>query len=104
MFGDAGGSSTEFLISMVPFVALFAIMYFLVLRPQQQRLKAHQALVAGVRRGDVVITSGGIIGKVTKVEDTEVLIEVAENVRIRVVKSTLSDVRSKTDPVPANNP
>ncbi|MBI1262502.1 MAG: preprotein translocase subunit YajC [Rhizobiales bacterium] len=97
-----GGSANEFLISMVPFIALFAIMYFLVLRPQQQRVKAHKALVDGVRRGDVVVTSGGIVGKVSKVEEAEVLVEIADGVKIRVIKATLSDVRSKSEPVPAN--
>lgn len=101
MFGQNGGSS-DFLISLFPFIALFAIMYFLVLRPQQRRLKEHQNMVANVRRGDTVVTSGGIIGKVTKVDDTEVQVEVSEGVRMRVVKSTLAEVRSKSEPVPAN--
>lgn len=101
MFGQNGGSS-DFLISLFPFIALFAIMYFLVLRPQQRRLKEHQNMVANVRRGDTVVTSGGIIGKVTKVDDAEIQVEVSEGVRIRVVKSTLAEVRSKSEPVPAN--
>jgi preprotein translocase subunit YajC len=102
MFGGTGGGSGDFLISLFPFIALFAIMYFLVLRPQQKRLKDHQNMVANVRRGDVVVTSGGIIGKVTRAEDAEVLVEIAEGVKIRVVKSTLAEVRSKSEPVPAN--
>ena len=94
-----GGASTGALIEQfIPFVAIIAIMYFLVIRPQQQRLKAHQALIAGVKRGDVVVTSGGIIGKVIKVlENDEVQIEIAEDVRVKVVKSTIADVRSRTD-------
>lgn len=102
MFGETGGGSGDFLISLFPFIALFAIMYFLVLRPQQRRLKEHQNMVANVRRGDTVVTSGGIVGKVSKVDDTELLVEIAEGVKIRVVKSTLSEVRSKSEPVPAN--
>ena len=102
MFGGTGGGSSDFLISLFPFIALFAIMYFLVLRPQQRRLKDHQSMIANVRRGDVVVTSGGIVGKVSKVEDNEVLVEIAEGVKIRVIKSTLSEVRSKSEPVPAN--
>ncbi len=102
MFGGTGGGSGDFLISLFPFIALFAIMYFLVLRPQQRRLKEHQNMVANVRRGDVVVTSGGMIGKVSKVDDAEVLVEVAEGVKIRVIKSTLTEVRSKSEPVPAN--
>ena len=89
----------SFLIQLIPFVAIIGIMYFLIIRPQQQRLKAHQALIAGVKRGDTVVTSGGIIGKVTKVMDNdEVLVEIAEDVRIRIVKSTIADIRSKTEP------
>ncbi|HUD50694.1 preprotein translocase subunit YajC [Parvibaculum sp.] len=102
MFGQTGGGSTDFIVSLFPFIALFAIMYFLVLRPQQKRLKDHQAMVANVRRGDTVVTSGGIIGKVSKTDDLEVQVEIAEGVKIRVVKSTLAEVRSKSEPVPAN--
>jgi len=82
--------------TMVPLLLLFGIFYFLLIRPQQQRLKAHQQLVEGVKRGDTVVTSGGILGKVTKVKDDgEVLVEIADNVQVRVLKSTLSDVRSR---------
>ena len=92
----------NFLTSFVPIVAIFGIMYFLMIRPQQQRMKQHREMVDNVRRGDTVVTAGGIIGKVSKVDDTEVLVEVAEGVKIRVVKSTLTEVRSKSEPVPAN--
>lgn len=96
---DSAAGPSSFLIQLIPFVAIIGIMYFLIIRPQQQRLKAHQALIAGVKRGDVVVTSGGIIGKVVKVmENDEVTIEIAEDVRIRVVKSTIADIRSKTEP------
>lgn len=99
----AGGGGDIF-VQLIPFIAIIGIMYFLIIRPQQQRLKAHQALVAGVKRGDVVVTSGGIIGKVVKVlENDEVMIEIAEDVRIRVVKSTIADLRSKTEPVEAKS-
>ncbi len=82
--------------TMVPLLLLFGIFYFLLIRPQQQRLKVHQQLVEGVKRGDTVVTSGGILGKVTKVKDDgEVLVEIADNVQVRVLKSTLSDVRSR---------
>ncbi|GMV63519.1 MAG: hypothetical protein AMXMBFR74_26870 [Parvibaculum sp.] len=99
--GGAGGAS-DFLIQLFPFIALFAIMYFLVLRPQQRRVKEHREMVSNVRRGDVVVTAGGLVGKVTKVDDAEITVEIAENVRVRVVKGTLSEVRSKSEPVPAN--
>lgn len=89
----------DFFVQLVPLFLIIGIMYFLVLRPQQQRVKAHQALVAAVKRGDIVVTGGGIIGKVIKVlENDEVLVEIAEDVRIKIVKGTIADVRSKTEP------
>ena len=97
-----GGGTSEFLISLFPFIALFAIMYFLILRPQQKRMRLHREMVANVRRGDVVVTAGGLVGKIVKVEDAEVQVEIADGVRVRVVKTTLTDVRSKSEPVPAN--
>jgi preprotein translocase subunit YajC len=102
MFGQTGGSGSDFLISLFPFIALFVIMYFLVLRPQQKRLKEHREMVNNVRRGDTVVTAGGLIGKVAKVDETELQVEIADGVRVRVVKGTLSEVRSKSEPVPAN--
>ena len=97
-----GGGTSEFLISLFPFIALFAIMYFLILRPQQKRMRLHREMVANVRRGDVVVTAGGLVGKIVKVEDAEVQVEIADGVRVRVVKTTLTYVRSKSEPVPAN--
>jgi len=95
----AGGGGGDFLVTLFPFLIVFAIIYLLILRPQQKRIKEHKAMVSGVRRGDTVVTAGGLIGKVTKVaDDNEVVVEVAEGVRVRVVRSTLSDVRSKTEP------
>ena len=86
-----------FLSSLVPLVLLFGIFYFLIIRPQQQRMKAHQAMVAAVKRGDTVVTAGGLIGKVSEVKDDdgEVMIEIASNVQVRVLKSTLTEVRAK---------
>ena len=83
----------------VPLILIFAIMYFLLIRPQQKKVKEHQAMVGSVRRGDQVVTQGGLIGKVTKVkEDNELEVEIADGVKVRVVQSTLADVRSKTEP------
>ena len=83
----------------VPLILIFAIMYFLLIRPQQKKVKEHQAMVNAVRRGDMVVTQGGIIGKIAKVKDeNEVEVEVAEGVKIRVVKSTIAQVLSKTEP------
>lgn len=93
-----GGAIAQFL----PLILIFAIMYFLLIRPQQKKLKDHQAMVNAVRRGDQVITQGGIVGKVVKVrEDGEVEVEIAEGVKVRVVKSTLANVVSKTEPAEA---
>jgi len=84
------------LMQIVPFVAIFAIMYFLLIRPQQQRLKDHRAMVENVKRGDTVVTAGGIVGKVAKVrDDGEIMVDIADNVQVRVLKSTLSEVRAK---------
>jgi len=83
----------------IPLILIFAIMYLLLIRPQQKKLKEHQAMVAALRRGDLIITQGGIIGKVSKVkDDNEIEVELAENVKVRVVKSTVAQVISKTEP------
>lgn len=83
----------------IPLLLIFAIMYFLLIRPQQQKMKEHQKMVASLRRGDQVITQGGLIAKVTKVkEDNEIEVEIAEGVRVRVVQSTIVQVMSKTEP------
>ncbi len=87
---------TSFLIQIAPFVAIFAFFYFLVIRPQQQKMKQHKEMVENVKRGDTVVTAGGIVGRVAKVKDDgEILVEVADNVQVRVVKATLSEVRTK---------
>jgi len=96
----AGGDTNSMLMSLLPFALIFVIMYFLILRPQQKRVKAHAEMVKNVRRGDTVVTNGGLIGRVTKVvDDDQVEIEIAEGVRIRHMRSMLSDVRAKGEPV-----
>lgn len=93
--GDGG-----MLMSLLPFVLIFVIMYFLILRPQQKRVKAHQEMVKNVRRGDTVVTSGGLVGKVTKVvDDDQIEVEIADNVRIRQMRQMITDVRAKGEPV-----
>ena len=83
----------------VPLILIFAIMYFLLIRPQQKKVKEHQAMVAALRRGDEIITAGGLIGKITKVkDDTEVEVELSQGVKVRVLRPTISQVRSKTEP------
>lgn len=99
LFGGAGGEG-GMLMSLLPFVLIFVIMYFLILRPQQKRVKTHQEMVKNVRRGDTVITNGGLVGKVTKVvDDDQVEIEIADGVRIRQMRQMLTDVRAKGEPV-----
>ncbi len=94
----AGGG--DMLVSLLPFVAIFVIMYFLILRPQQKKAKQHQDMVKNVRRGDAVVTSGGLVGKVVKVVDDDYLeIEIADGVRVRQIKSMVAEVRAKGEPV-----
>ncbi|WP_438956431.1 preprotein translocase subunit YajC [Cognatiyoonia sp.] len=86
--------------SIIPLILIFAIMYFFLIRPQQKKMKEHQAMVAAVRRGDRIITQGGLKGKITKVKEgeNEVEVEIASGVVIRVVQSTIADVENKTEP------
>jgi len=86
--------------SFIPLILIFGIMYFLLIRPQQKKLKEHQAMVAALRRGDQVITQGGLVGKVTKVKDesNEVEVEIASGVNVRVIRSTIATVMNKTEP------
>jgi preprotein translocase subunit YajC len=102
-YAQAAGGGAGAFASFVPLILIFAIMWFLLIRPQQKKVKEHQAMVAALRRGDEVITQGGVIGKVTKVKDDgEVEVEIAPNVKVRVVKSTIAQVVSKTEPANSN--
>ena len=94
------GGGDNMLVSLLPFVLIFVIMYFLILRPQQKRQKQHADMVKNVRRGDTVITSGGLVGKVTKViDDEKVEVEVSSDVRVVQMRAMLADVRAKGEPV-----
>lgn len=100
LFGGGAGGDGGMLMSLLPFVLIFVIMYFLILRPQQKRVKQHQEMVKNVRRGDTVITNGGLVGKVTKViDDDQIEIEIADDVRIRQMRQMVTDVRAKGEPV-----
>ena len=90
------------MMQLLPLVMILVVFYFLLIRPQQKRIKQHTEMLGAIRRGDSVITSGGIIGKVTKVADDELTVEIAPNVAVRVVKSTVSQVQGKGEPVVAN--
>ena len=96
------GGTAQMLLGIAPWLLIFVIFYFLMIRPQQQRVKRHQAEIAAVKKGDEVITGGGIRGRVTRVSDDEAEIEIAQGVKIRVVKSTISAVLSDTTK-PAND-
>ena len=100
--GAAGGVAA--IGQFVPLVLIFIIMYFLLIRPQQKKAKEHKVMLDALRRGDAVLTQGGIIGKVVQLrEDGEVEVEIAANVKVRVLKSTILQVLSKTEPAAANN-
>jgi preprotein translocase subunit YajC len=99
-FGAGGSDLMNNLGSVLPFILIFVIMYFLILRPQQKRAKQHQEMMKNLRRGDNVVTSGGLVGKVTKVvDDDQIEIEIADGVKVRQVKSMVADVRVKGEPV-----
>jgi len=99
-YAQGAGGGSEMLISLLPFLLIFVIMYFLILRPQQQRVKQHREMVNSLRRGDTVVTSGGLIGKITKVvDDNEVELQLADGVRVRQMRQMVSEVRAKGEPV-----
>ncbi|WP_262691378.1 preprotein translocase subunit YajC [Kordiimonas aestuarii] len=105
VLAQATAGQLGMLESFLPFILIIAIFWFLILRPQNKKMKAHREMVANVRRGDTVVTAGGLIGKVAKVkeDDNEIDVDLAEGVRVRVVKSTLTDVRAKGEPAPAED-
>ena len=98
---SVGGAAS--LLEFLPIVALMVLFYFLMIRPQQQRMKQHQAMVSAVKRGDTVVLNSGVVGKVTRVEDAEATVEIAQGVNVKVVKSMISDVRTRGEPAPAND-
>ncbi|MCC5999608.1 MAG: preprotein translocase subunit YajC [Pararhodobacter sp.] len=98
-YAQSAGDAPSLISTLIPFILIFAIMWFLLIRPQQKKMKEHRAMVEALRRGDQVVTAGGMIGKVTKVkEDGEVEVEIADGVKVRVVKQTITAVTSKTEP------
>ena len=93
------------MMALLPFVLIFGVFYFLILRPQQQKMKKHQNMLVNLRRGDRVVTSGGLIGTISKiVSDGEVQLEIADDVRIRQVRGMITEVLAKTDPITTDNP
>jgi len=99
LFGG-GGDSASMITSFMPLILIIVIMYFLILRPQQRKAKQHQEMIKALRRGDTVITNGGLLGKVTKVvDDDQIEVEIADGVRVRQMRSMVTDVRVKGEPV-----
>ncbi|WP_206454281.1 preprotein translocase subunit YajC [Aurantimonas marina] len=97
------GGGSDILISVLPFVAVFAIMYFLIIRPQRTTMKKRQEMLSNIRRGDTVVTGGGIVAKVTKVLDNgELEVQISEQVRVRLVQAMVAEVRVKGEPAAAN--
>jgi len=96
MTATQDGGLMALVIQIAPIVAIFILFYFLMIRPQQKRMKAHQALIAGVKRGDEVVLSNGMVGKVTRVEEAEAMVEISQGVNVRVVKAMIAEVRNRT--------
>ena len=100
-FAQAAGQSASSFVQFVPLLLIFVVFYFLLIRPQQKKMKDHKAMLDAVRRGDRVVTNGGILGLVTKVDDRELTVEIADNVRVKVMRDMIASVVSKTEPVAA---
>jgi preprotein translocase subunit YajC len=98
-----GASPQDFLMQFAPILLLLVLFYFMLIRPQQKRAKDHMATLAGIKRNDIVVLSSGVIGKVIRVEDKEVGVEIAQGVSIKVVRSMITEVRAKGDVAPAND-
>ena len=98
-YAQAASGNADFLLQILPFLLIFVIMYFLIIRPQQRRVKEHREMVGALRRGDTVVTGGGLVGKVTRVDEAELQVEISQGVKVKVIRSTVSEVRSKNQPV-----
>jgi len=92
----ADGGLMAIIVNFAPFVAIFVLFYFLMIRPQQKRMKEHRAMIEAIKRGDTVVMSNGMIGKVTRVENEEAMVEIAQGVNVRVVKAMVTEVRNRT--------
>ena len=103
-YAQSAGGGAGIVEMLLPFILIFVIMYFLILRPQRQQMKRREEMLKAVRRGDTVVTNGGIVGKVTKVvDDGEVELQIAEGVRVRAVRNLIAEVRAKGEPVAGEN-
>ena len=98
-----GGGAAGTIAQFIPLILIFVIMYFLMIRPQQKKMKEHRAMVEALRKGDQIVTQGGVLGKVTAVREGELEVEVAQGVRVRILRGSVSQVVSKTAPIAAND-
>jgi preprotein translocase subunit YajC len=98
-YAQAAGGANDMFIQMAPLVLIFVVFYFLLIRPQQKKAKTHRDMLGNLRKGDNVVTGGGIVGKVVKLDDdSQVIVEIADNVRVRVLRTTITDVLNKPEP------
>ncbi len=102
-YAQGGGASPDMLISILPFVLIFVIMYFLIIRPQRQQVKKRGEMLAAIRRGDTVVTGGGFVGKVTKATDDELEIDLGGGTKVTALRATIADVRVRGEPVANQN-
>lgn len=102
-YAQTGAGSPDIFISILPFVLIFVIMYFLIIRPQRTQMKKRGEMLAAIRRGDTVITGGGLVGKVTKVTDDELEVDLGGGLKVTALRSTIADVRVKGEPVANQN-
>jgi len=99
-YAQSAGADAEIVMSILPFILIFVIMYFLIIRPQRQQMKKREEMLKGIRRGDQIVTGGGILARVTKViDDTELEAEIAEGTKVRIARALIADVRVKGEPV-----
>ena len=96
MDAGADGGMMAMVAQIAPFILIFVLFYFLMIRPQQRRMKEHQTMIGNLKRGDMVVLSNGMVGKVTRVEDAEAMVEISQGVNVRVVKSMIAEVRNRT--------
>lgn len=97
-YAQAADGGASMMMQLAPLILIFVVFYFLLIRPQQKKVKEHKAMLDAVKRGDVVVTNGGIIGKVITVDGSELGLELAPNVRVKAMKGMITEVRSKTEP------
>lgn len=101
--GMGGGGGGDILVSILPFILIFVIMYFLIIRPQRQQMKRRTEMLSAIRRGDTVVTAGGLVGKVTKVDEAEVELDLGGGTKVTAIRATIADVRVKGEPIANQN-